>query len=80
MEMSFNPDPSKQAQKVIFLRETSVINHVPLALNSNYVEKAASQEHLGIVLDSESNFKEYTSRKIDKANKEISITGTTKIP
>ena len=27
--MSFNPDPNKQAQEVIFSRKTEKINHLP---------------------------------------------------
>ena len=48
--MSFHPDPSKQAQDVIFSRKTKKEYHPPLAFN-NTVSKTNSQEHLGVVLD-----------------------------
>ena len=49
-KMSFDPDPSKQAQDVIFSRKTKKEYHPPLAFN-NTVSKTNSQEHLGVVLD-----------------------------
>ena len=35
--MSFNPDPSKQAQEVIFSRKLNKDYHPPLAFNNNNV-------------------------------------------
>ena len=74
-DLRFNPGRSKQAQEVIFSWKTSTINHSCLTFNSTYFEKAASQKHLGMVLDSKLNFKKHISQKIDKANKGIVITG-----
>ena len=34
-KMSFNPDPKKQAQKVIFSRKSKAILHPPLVFNNN---------------------------------------------
>ena len=39
LENEFNPDPSKQAQEVIFGRKTKKEYHPPLAFNSNNVRK-----------------------------------------
>ena len=54
-KMSFNPDPKKQAQKVIFSRKSKIILHPPLVFNnnnnSNNVMQTVSQKHLGIILD-----------------------------
>ena len=50
-KMSFNPDPSKQAQEVIFSRKTKKEYHPPLAFNNNNVSETNSQKHLGVVLD-----------------------------
>ena len=49
--MSFNPDPSKQAQEVIFSRKTKKEYYPPLAFNNNNVLETNSQKHLGVVLD-----------------------------
>ena len=73
-DLRFNPGRSKQAQEVIFSWKTSTISHSCLTFNSTYFQKAASQKHLGMVLDSKLNFKKHISQKIDKANKEIVIT------
>ena len=53
-KMSFNPDPKKQAQKVIFSRKSKIILHPPIVFNnnnSNNVMQTVSQKHLGIILD-----------------------------
>ena len=44
-KMSFNPDPSKQAQKVIFSRKIKKLPHPSLVL------EASSQEDLGVTLN-----------------------------
>ena len=49
--MSFNPDPSKQAQAVIFSRKTKKEYHPPLAFNNDNVLETNLQKHLGVVLD-----------------------------
>ena len=41
-KMSFNPDPSKQAQEVIFSRKTKKEYHPPLAFNNNNVSETNS--------------------------------------
>ena len=50
-KMSFNPDPSKQAQEVIFSRKTKKEYHSPLAFNNNNVSETNLQKHLSVVLD-----------------------------
>ena len=49
--MSFNPDPSKQAQEVIFSRKTKKEYHPLLAFNNNNVSETNSQKHVGVVLN-----------------------------
>ena len=44
-KMSFNLDPSKQAQEVIFSRKTKKEYHSPLAFNNNNVSETNSQKH-----------------------------------
>ena len=51
-KMSLDPDPSKQAQEVIFSRETKKINHSTLTFSKSTVSQTTSQKHLGVILDS----------------------------
>ena len=48
---SFNPDPKKQPQEVIFSRKSKVISHPPLVFNNNNVIQNTSQKYIGIILD-----------------------------
>ena len=41
-KMSFNPDPNKQAQEVIFSRKLKKVCHLPLPFNNNNVAQASS--------------------------------------
>ena len=47
---SFNPDPSKQAQEVIFSRKSKRSTHPHLVFNNN-VSPNYSQKHLCVILD-----------------------------
>ena len=67
-KMSFNPDPSKQAQEVIFNRKTKEY-HPPLAFNNNNVSETNSQKHLGVVLDNRLSFEDYLKMILNKVNK-----------
>ena len=46
-KISFNPDPNKQAQEVIFSRKTKKINHPPKTSSKSTVSQATSQKHPG---------------------------------
>ena len=50
-KMSFNPDPNKQAQEVIFSRKSKRSTHSPLVFSNNNVSQTYSQKHLGVILD-----------------------------
>ena len=58
-KMSFNPDPNKQAQELIFSSKVQTTNHPPLYFNENVIPKTTLQKHLGIFLDSKLNFSEH---------------------
>ena len=58
--MSFNPDPSKPAQQVIFLWEITKVYQL------------STQKHLVVHLDKELTFK-HINGKINKANNGIGI-------
>ena len=51
-KMSFNPDPGKQAQEVIFCRISKKVSHPSLVFNNGNVSSCKSQKYLGILLDS----------------------------
>ena len=70
-KMSFNPDISKQAQEVIFSRKLKKTPHPPLMFNSNLVNKASSQKHLGIILDESLSFEEHLKTISVKTNKTL---------
>ena len=72
-KMSFNPDPSKQAQEVIFSRKNNKLCHPDLIFNQTKVNRTSSQKHLGLLLDEKLNFKEHIKVLIDKASKGISV-------
>ena len=72
-KMSFNPDPSKQAQEVIFSRKTKKEYHPPLAFNSNNVLETNSQKHLGVVLDKCLSFEDHLKMILNKVNKTIRL-------
>ena len=72
--MSFNPDPTKQAQEVIFSHKVQTTNHPPLFFNENVVPKYSKiQKHLGMFLDSKLNFSEHLKTIFQKTNKTIGL-------
>ena len=72
-KMSFNPDPSKQAQEVIFSRKTKKEYHPPLAFNNNNVLETNSQKYLGVVLDNHLSFEDHLKMILNKVNKTIGL-------
>ena len=71
--MSFNPDPTKQAQEVIFSRKLKKPLHPSIKFNNVPVQNASSQKHLGLILDDKLNFKSHLREKCSKFNKGIGI-------
>ena len=71
--MVFNPDPTKQAQEVIFSRKSHSPKHPDLYFNSLVVEKVKTQKHLGLKLDEKLNFKEHLKDKFAIVNKGIGM-------
>ena len=72
-KMSFNPDPTKQAQELIFSRKVQITNPPPLLFNENIVPKTTLQKHLGMFLDSKLNFSEHLKIIFLKTNKTIGL-------
>ena len=71
--MSFNPDPKKQAQEVIFSRKSKAMSHPPLVFNINNVIQSTSQKHLGIILDTWLSFEKHLETVLCKTNKTIGL-------
>ena len=71
--MSFNPEPSKQAQEVIFSRKIRKTYHPSIYFNNKSVKQVPSQKHLGLILDSKLNFQEHLQNILNKVNKSIGL-------
>ena len=48
-KMSFNTEPSKQAQEVIFSSKSKRATHPPLIFSNSNVSQSFSQKHLGVI-------------------------------
>ena len=71
-KMSFNPDPTKQAQEVIFSCKITPLR-IPLNFNNTNVKQTTFEKHPGLILDSQINFEEYLKTIFSKVNKTIGI-------
>ena len=72
-KMSFNPDPSKQAQEVIFSQKSKKEPHLPLVFNNANASQCKSQKHLGIILDSKLTFEDRYKTVLIKTNRTIGL-------
>ena len=71
--MSFNPDPSKQAQEVIFSRKLQKFFNPPLHFNNIEVTQLTTQKHLGMILDVKLDFQGLLKNIYSKVNKTIGL-------
>ena len=69
--MSFNPDPNKQAQEVIFSRKLKKVCHPPLRFNN--VSQASSQKQLGLTLDNRLTLDKHLTNVSNKISKTIGL-------
>ena len=72
-KMRFNPDPTKQAQVVIFSQKSKRINHSQLLFNNNQGSQSSSQKHLDIIIDEQLTFCEHLKILTSKINKTIEL-------
>ena len=72
-KMTFNCDPNKQAQEVIFSSKIRKTSHPPLIFNNYSVKQVQFQKHLGVYLDSRLDFREHLQAMFNKINKTISL-------
>ena len=68
-KMSFNPDPSKQAQVVLFSDKATKTNHPNIIFNGNSVKKSVYQKHFGLILDEKLTFNDHITSKITIVNR-----------
>ena len=71
--MSFNPDPSKPAQEVIFSRKLKTVPHPSITFNNNPLSLCPVQKHLGLVLDSKLRFNKHINHILSKVNKSAGL-------
>ena len=71
--MSFNPEPSKQAQDVIFTRKLQKKKLPPLYFNDSSVKETCTQKHLGMLLDFRFDFQEHWKSLLKKVNKTVAL-------
>ena len=57
-KMSFNPDPTKQTQEIIFSRKVSVRDNPYLMFNNGIANLTIIHKHLGMIIDPKLNFDE----------------------
>ena len=72
-KMEFNPDPTKQANEVLFSHKTSNPNHPQLIFNGVPVATANDHKHLGLILNPKLSFSKHLNEKIIRAKKTIGI-------
>ena len=70
---NFNPDPTKQAQEVIFSRKAREICHPPLVFNITGVSQASSQNHVSVILAFKLVFEEHLKVVSLKINKTLGL-------
>ena len=70
---NFNPDPSKQAQEIIFSRKTKKISRPSLRFNNSIVSQTLYQKQLGIFLGARLTFEEHLKVITTKVNKTIGL-------
>ena len=71
-KMSFNPDPLKQVQGVIFSRKRNKTHHPDIVFNGNPVKKVLTK-NIGIFLDGKLDFDEHIKGVFDKTSKSIGL-------
>ena len=57
--MSFNPDPSKQAQEIIFSRKKMKSSHPSVYFNNIPVSSTSVHKHLGMLLDDKLSYEHH---------------------
>ena len=72
-KMSFNADPTKQAQEIIFSRKISQRNHPGLIFNNSIVNVTSIHKHLGAIFDSNLSFEKHLKSVLKKISKTVGL-------
>ena len=72
-KMNLNPDPTKQAQEVIFSRKIKKLPHLPLVFNNTNVTQSIYEKNLGVILDPKLTFENHINMVTTKINKTIGL-------
>ena len=72
-KMCFNPDPTKQAEEILFSQKLTSPVHPLISFNNNEVKRVSNHKHLGLTLDSKLSFAKHISEKVSTARKGIGI-------
>ena len=57
--MSFNLDPTKQTQEVVFSCKIKKLLHTPRNFNNTNAKQTVFQKYLGVILDSQLSFNKH---------------------
>ena len=68
-KMSFNPDPTKQAEQVIFSSKSIKAVHPPIYFSNSAVVTVPHHKHIGLVLDESLTFAEHIKEAVIKARR-----------
>ena len=71
--MSFNPNPSKHAQEVIFSRKLQKSTHPTLSFNNNAATQSVIQKRSGMFLDTKLDFQGHLKSILNKVNKTVGL-------
>ena len=71
--MSFNPDPTKPAEEILFSHKKSKPYHPPLKFNNIVVKRVSEHKHLGLIFDPKLSFLNHINEKVSIARKGIGI-------
>ena len=71
--MSFNPDPTKPSNEILFSHKKSIRDHQPLFFNGTEVKRVEEHKHLGLILDPKLNFAAHINEKSKKARRGIGL-------
>ena len=72
-KMSFNADPTKQAQEIIFSRKISQRNHPGLIFNNSIVNVTSIHKHLDVIFDSNLSFEKHLKSVLKKISKTVAL-------
>ena len=72
-KMSFNPDPSKEAEDVVFSRKCTEEDHFPIYFNDISITQTTVQKHIGLDLDEKLNYNTHIKEKLSKVYKDIGL-------